>query len=99
MGFLFGSRSVAGWATHAGPDRINKLHEQPGAIRPEYVLTRSAQGGEVLELHIEVAVNHLFGLGMAPTTARTDWRRLASAARPKSPSSTARPGICCGISK
>jgi len=37
----------------------------PGAIRPEYILTRSAKGGESLVLYVEMAVNNLFGLGVA----------------------------------
>lgn len=35
----------------------------PGPIRREYILTRSAAGGESLVLTIEMAVNNLFGLG------------------------------------
>lgn len=31
-------------------------------IRPEYVLTRQAKGGETFHLYIEVACNHLFGV-------------------------------------
>lgn len=36
-----------------------------GQLRPEYRLTKKAKGGEKIELHIEVAVNHLFGVGVA----------------------------------
>jgi alpha-mannosidase len=34
-----------------------------GAIRPEFILTRKARGGESLTLYIEMAANNLFGLG------------------------------------
>jgi alpha-mannosidase len=34
-----------------------------GPVRPEYILTRKAQGGESFVLYIEMAVNNLFGLG------------------------------------
>ncbi len=41
----------------------------PGAVRSEYVLTRKAKGGENYILYIEMAVNHLFGLGSNPDPA------------------------------
>lgn len=42
----------------------------PGAIRPEYILTRSAKGGESLVLYVEMAINNLFGLGVVLDPAR-----------------------------
>lgn len=33
------------------------------ALRPEYILTRKAKGGEQIELYVEMAVNQLFGIG------------------------------------
>lgn len=38
----------------------------PGAVRSEYLLTRKAKGGESYVLYVEMAVNHLFGLGTNP---------------------------------
>ena len=35
----------------------------PQTIRPEFILTKNAKGGETQVLYIEMAVNHLFGLG------------------------------------
>lgn len=42
----------------------------PGAIRPEYILTRNAKGGESLVLYVEMAINNLFGLGVVLDPAR-----------------------------
>ncbi len=42
----------------------------PGAVRSEYVLTRQARGDENYVLYIEMAVNHLFGLGSNPDPNR-----------------------------
>lgn len=36
----------------------------PSAIRPQYILTKKARGGETRSLYIEMAVNNLFGLGV-----------------------------------
>lgn len=41
-----------------------------GPIRKEYILTNAAQGGERLELYIEMAANNLFGLGSAADPVR-----------------------------
>lgn len=40
------------------------------AIRPEFVLSKHACGGESFTLMVEMAVNHLFGLGSNPDPAR-----------------------------
>ena len=63
---------------------------RPEPLRPAYRLTRSAQGGEKLILYVEMACNRLFGV---------EKRARYVLDRPKSPSSTAKPGICCGISR
>jgi alpha-mannosidase len=42
----------------------------PGTVRSEYVLTRQARGGEKYLLYVEMAVNHLFGLGSNPDPTR-----------------------------
>lgn len=41
-----------------------------GTIRPQFELTRSAKGGEKRTLYVEMAANHLFGLGSEPDTSR-----------------------------
>jgi alpha-mannosidase len=46
--------------------------ETNAPIRPEYVLSRKASGGEKRTLYVEMAVNNLFGLGTA-----IDAQRLA----------------------
>ncbi len=43
------------------------------APRPEYILTRSAKGGETLTLYIEMAVNNLFGLGVQGDPVRLSY--------------------------
>jgi alpha-mannosidase len=40
------------------------------AVRPQYILAKAAKGGETIELYVEVAVNHLFGLGSVPDPTR-----------------------------
>jgi alpha-mannosidase len=40
------------------------------SVRPQYILSKSAKGGESLELYVEMAVNHLFGLGSVPDPTR-----------------------------
>lgn len=44
----------------------------PGAIRPEFPLTRSAVGGETIVLYVEMAVNNLFGLGVRADPTRLE---------------------------
>ncbi len=41
-----------------------------GAVRPEYILTRKAKGGEAITLYVEMAVNNLFGLGYGSDSVR-----------------------------
>ncbi len=41
-----------------------------GAVRPEYILTRKAKGGESLVLYVEMAANNLFGLGYGGDPSR-----------------------------
>lgn len=40
------------------------------AVRPEFVLTKNAQGGETVLLYVEMAVNNMFGLGSEPDPVR-----------------------------
>lgn len=44
-----------------------------GTIRPQYVLSRKAQGGEKRVLYVEMAVNHFFGLGSDPENEPMGW--------------------------
>ncbi len=56
-------------------------HGNEPPIRPEYILSRSATGGQELTLYIEVACNHLFGImGSASTADLTGLVRRAEIA-------------------